>query len=442
MSLFGRENDFTRGSLAKSILIFVIPVFLSEFLQSLYNSADAVVVGRYVGSEALAAVSVSSPLVNLFVGFFTGMATGATAVVGHAYGERRELKNIVGAIVSFSVTIGIVMSMLGFVFSKQLIGILNPPGDVFNEAHLYFRIYILGLIFSVLYNILSGILRALGDSASALMFVCCSTVLNIVLDILLVKGFSLGVRGVAYATISAQAATAVLAAVRLYNTVHYGFIDFRKEKACIRKLLVVGMPTGIQYSLTALSNMFVWRSIGSFDAAAIAGVGVTQKIDHFVTCVSKAFGAATTTAVAQNTGAGNAERCRRSVRITLMTGIAMTLGIGSLLYLFANPITALYSTDSVVVRIASEMLVLCAPFYIFVIVRQVLVSAQRGKGDAAIPSFLSLLGMIGVRQLFLVTMLHRAHEMVYVYWCYPVGWVSAAVFTSAYYLLRKKRYEL
>jgi len=308
-----RQIDFTQGGLVIPLILFVVPLVLSEMLQTFYNSVDAIVVGNAVGKSALAAVSICSPIANLLIGFFNGMSVGTSVVVSQACGRGRgdELSCTVRVVYGFSALMGICLSAAGVLTAPWLLQLVRVPEELFGEAVVYLRIYLSGLMCTILYNIGAGILRALGDATTPFLILFSSSLLNVVLDVLFVVRFAMGLVGVAAATVIAQLLSAVLIYRRLCRAVD-GFqldtAELVRNRPLIVRLLAIGLPAGLQSSLVLLSNLFVQRYINGFGSSVIAGVGATHKIDKFLNYPCKAFGFAVTTVIGQNAGAGMPQR--------------------------------------------------------------------------------------------------------------------------------------
>lgn len=431
--------DFTVGNYTKKLIAFAIPILLSELLQGLYNSVDSLVIGNYVGSDALAAVSVCSPLVSLFVGFFVGLSAGATVVISHAFSARESIKQKVGTIYTVSIVVGLVVTLASVVLSPLLLSLMMPPQEVYAEALRYFRIYIVGLTFTVVFNVCSGILRALGDSRSPLRIMAITSMLNIVLDLLFVRLFTSGILGVSVATVCAQLCSMLLITVQLYRRCPFALEWDRAEKTAVVRFLKIGIPAGMQNTIIALSNLFVWKYIGMFGVVELAGVGVVHKIDRFITIPAKSISTAITTLVAHNMGAEKPERAKLGSRDGVLIILAITAVLQTVVYVLCGWFAGFFTKDLAVIAIVVAMLRMDAPFYVFISMRDALSGVLRGYGNSFVPMLLSLFGMIGVRQTYLMIAMHVRPEIEQVYRAYPLAWVFTAIFMMAYMYLFFRR---
>ena len=438
--------DFTRGGITGQLILFSIPIILGELFQNLYNSVDSLVVGNFVGSHALAAVSVCSTLSNLLIGFFTGMSIGASVVVSRVFGggNHEELSSSIRVSFTFSVVLGMGLSVLGILLTPQLVRLSAAPPEVYAEAVVYLRIYLAGLMFTVIYNIGAGSLRAGGDSRHPFLILLVSCCINIVLDLLFVVRLPLGVAGVGIATVISQCVSVLLVCRRIFRydrSFRLAFGELARRRGIIADVTGIGMPSGLQSALISFSNLFVWRYIGGFGPAAMAGVGVAQRLDKFVSMPCKSFGLTITTFVSQNTGAGNHARARRGIQSCLLLGLGVTWGLGFLVYRFAVPCVSLFNSDPQVVEIGVAMMRTIVPLYFFLSIREVYLGVLRGYGNTRIPMLLSLIGMVGLRQVFLAVSMRLRPSLFNIYICYPLAWGTTAAMIAAYYLLTRRRYE-
>lgn len=447
MRIAGKTVDFTQGGIVRSIVAFSLPIVMGELLQNLYNSVDALVVGNFVGSSALAAVTVAGMVSNMVVMFFNGMSVGTNVTISKAFGRGvvEETRSKVRIAYSFSLLLGVAFSALGIVFTPQLLRLAGTQADFFADAQTYLRIYLAGLMFTVIYNNAAGILRALGDSSTPfyiLVVACCT---NIVLDLLFTGWMKLGVVGVALATVCSQALSTVLAYRAIARSQQTGCVDFRemfrRGGATVREILAVGMSAGVQSALIGLSNLFVARYMNLFSTASVAGIGVAQRIDRFVILPAKSFGITITTFVSQNIGAGRFARVRDGLKRCMLTALAVTLSFSVIVYVFAAQCVALFNGDAEVVSVGVDMVHVFALAFWIMSIREVLTGYLRGHGRSFTPMVLSLAGMIGARQLYLAaTLLHAASpDIRKLYYCYPIGWVATTVPLYVYYLLVRNR---
>lgn len=436
-----RQIDFTKGNIASQLILFSVPLILGELLQNLYNSADAVVVGNLISDAALGAVSVCATLVNLVVSFFNGMSVGATSVVARAVGRnnREYLQQTIQSTFTFSAVLGIILSCFGVLSADFLISLSAVDARIYDEATIYLRIYLAGTLFTILYNNGAGILRAIGNTRTPFLILAISGILNILLDILFVAVFRAGVAGVAYATVISQ----FLSAATVYWQINYQCriqclalrTTFSHGRSIILDVIRIGIPSGVQGALISFSNLFIWRYVNPFGIAATAGVGIAQRLDKFVSLPCKAIGVTTTTFVSQNLGARNRERVHQGIRWCMLLSIGVTVFLEFVVYLFAEPMVALFNSDPQVIEIGVNMVHTIIPLYFFLAVREILVGILRGHGYAQITMLLSLLGMIGIRQFYLWLSMSFNPTLENVYYCYPLAWGSTMLLLFVYYYL-------
>lgn len=440
-----RQIDFTQGKLTKQLILFSLPLVMGELLQNLYNSVDAMVVGNFVSDTALAAVSVCETLSNLLVGFFNGMSVGVIIMVSRAFGRKQEkqLRRVIRVTFTFSAILGVVLSILGIFCTEFLIQLSEVPANVYAEAVTYLRIYLAGLMFTVVYNISAGILRATGDSATPvliLVFTCC---INTVLDIFFVVVFQLGVAGVSIATVIAQFISVIImyriisrkngvGCFSVQELLHYG-------KGPILELLNLGIPSGLQNSLITFSNLFIWRYINQFDYVATAGIGIAQRLDKFISMPCKAFGTTVTTCVSQNIGAKNYERARAGVRSCLILSVSVITVLEILVLTFNRQCVSLFNDNPEVIEIGMAMVRTILPLYILFALREIIYGILRGHGYTKVTTVLSIVGMVGIRQLFLAISMAIQPVITNIYWCYPVAWGSTMLLIYVYYRIVRRR---
>lgn len=448
VSLKSKGIDFCRGNIVQQLLLFSIPIMLGELLQNLYNSVDALMVGKFVGKEALAAVSICVGPSDLMIGFFNGMSVGSSVVVAHAFGlhNRDKLLRTIRVSYTFSVLFGVSMAILGILCSPLMLQAAGAQAAVFDTALSYLRIYLSGLLFTVIYNISAGILRAVGDSNTPFRILTISCCLNILLDVLFVKLLNIGVIGAAMATVFSQLCSVILIYRRLCqfsSDFRISFREMRDHLEIVWKVISIGIPSGLQSAMIAISNLFVWRYINSFGTDASAGIGVAMRLDRFALMPCKAFGMSLTTFVGQNVGAKQYRRSRSGILCSLGLAASFTILLGGGIYIFAAPCVALFNSDPAVVAIGAAMIHTIIPFYLVLDVREILFGVLRGYGYTQVPMILSVLGMIVVRQIFLAVTMPRFHAIELMYICFPVGWVATVLLLLGYYLrIRKKCVEL
>ena len=378
------KNGILEGVIWKQLLIFFFPIMIGSFFQQLYNTIDAVIVGRAIGKTALAAVGGSASLiVSLIINFFVGLTSGAGVVVSHCVGagDRKRLNDAIHTIYAFSIVGSVVFLVVGFFASEPLLVMMNTPIEQMKESITYLRIYFAGIFFVFIYNTGSSILRALGDSKRPLYYLIVCCLVNVVLDIVMVLLFQMGVAGVAVATVVSQAISALLVTKALLSS--RDVCDFALGKIKIhadslKKELYYGMPAGIQYSMYNISNMIVQSAVNGFGTDTTAAWAAYGKLDAIFWMISGALGMAITTFVGQNYGAGKIERVKKSVKVCLRIDIAISLVMTAFLIVFRAPLFHIFTGDAKVVEIGSAMLYFIAPFYVTYAFTEIFSSALRG----------------------------------------------------------------
>jgi len=439
-----RTIDFTRGSPLRNLVLFSLPILMGELLQNLYNSVDALIVGNFVGDNALAAVTVCGYIAQLMIGFFNGMGVGINVVVSRAFGagDVPKLKRTIRISFTFSLLLGVVLSTAGIVLAPSLLRLTATREEFYGEALTYLRIYLAGIMFTVIYNSGAGILRAVGDSGTPFRILCAACAVNIVLDVLLVKFLSLGVAGAGLATVISQflSVACVYASINRSQQTHC--IDLpemkREGKQTVLSILDIGVAAGMQSALISISNLFVARYINRFDTASVAGIGIAQRVDKFIALPTKSFGVTMTTYVSQNLGAGQYGRVRKGFLECLLFSLALTASLSMLLYLLREPCSALFNSNPEVIAVGAAALQVFTPFFVFMAVREILLGLLRGCGRSRTPMVLSLIGMVGLRQVFLMVAMGRNEDIRNIYWCYPIAWAATAALLLAYFLLVRK----
>ncbi len=433
------ENSITEGVIWKGLLSFFFPILLGTFFQQMYNTVDAIIVGKFVGKEALAAVGgTTGNIINLIVGFFTGLSSGATVILSQYYGARKhqEVSDTVHTAIAMAIGGGLIIMALGLALAPSMLRLLDTPEELIEYSLSYIRIYFIGMVPSLIYNIGSGLLRAVGDSRRPLLFLIAACMTNIVLDVVFVVGFDMHVAGAAWATILSQLVSAVLIVVTLMRShTSYQLIPskIRFHGALLKRIVTIGLPAGLQSMAYSVSNTIVQASINGFGTNVMAAYTAYGKLDAFNWMLQNAFGISITTFVGQNFGAKKYDRVKKSVRVCL----AMTAGATVLLSLFllvaGQPLYHLFTDDAQVVEIGMQMLWQLAPLFILYICIEILSGALRGTGDAVMPSVMTLLGVCALRVTWLlgVVPLNRTLNMVLL--CYPITWAVTSLLFVVYY---------
>lgn len=428
----------TEGVIWEQLLQFSIPMALGLLFQQLYNTVDAVVVGNFVGKEALAAVGSTGSIINMLVGLCAGLSTGASVLISQRYGahDDKGLHDAVHTTVTVTLVLCAVVTALGLVIVKPMLRLMSTPEDVFQEANTYLTIYFAGISGLLMYNMGSAVLRAVGDSRRPLYFLIFSAVNNIVFDLLFVMVFHLGVAGVAYATILSQFLSAVLV---LFSLTHdHAAYGIRWRSLCIRRdvlrsILNVGLPSGIQQGITAFSNVFVQSYINGFGSACMAGWSSYNKLDAFILIPVQSIALASTTFVGQNWGAGKVKRARQGVRQTMVMSLIITAALAGLLMLLARPMLTLFGSDEATLAYGRRFILLISPFYITICFNQIFGGALRGIGNAKIPMIIMISSFVVFRQLFLMVNNLLGNSFLGVAMAYPLGWVLCSALISICY---------
>lgn len=433
-----RENKIIDGVIWKQLLLFAIPLLIGNLFQQLYNTVDSIIVGNYVGREALAAVGSSNSLINMLVGFFLGLSTGAGVVISQYYGagKNKKLHDAIHTALGLIFCSGILLTILGILLSPGILKLMGTPDDVMESSVLYLRVYFCGILSVMFYNMGSGILRAIGDSKRPLYYLIIASLVNVVLDLLFVVVFHMGVMGVALATLIAQTISAVLVIRKLVQSKEvYRVIlkDITIQKEYVKIIIKVGLPAGIQQSVISFSNVIVQSHINSFGSAAMAGCGAYTKIDGFAILPVMSFSLAITTFVGQNIGAGRYDRVRKSARVCLLMSLSVTLFFSVLLYTFGSNILEIFSKDPEVVLYGSSMLKTLAPFYVLLAISHIFSGVIRGSGQATVPMIIMVANMCILRIILLSTLMPIFNDIKVVFLGYIVTWSTCALAMFIYY---------
>ena len=434
------ENGITEGVIWKQLLIFFFPILLGTFFQQLYNTADAIIVGKFVGKEALAAVGgTTGTLINLFVNLFVGVSSGTTVTIAQHFGGHNydDVRRTVHTSILMAVVGGLCMTVLGLLVSRPLLTAMGTPADIMDHALTYLRVYFFGIVAAFLYNIGSGILRAVGDTQRPLYFLMAACLTNIFLDLILVVVFRLGVLGVALATLSSQilAAGLVIFTLMHSNQVYRLFPEELKfTPHVLRSVLKVGIPAGLQSNMYTISNMIIQSAINTFGTNTIAAWTAFGKIDGFFWMILSAYGISVTTFVGQNFGAQKYDRIRQSVRICLGLTLGTAVFCSFFLYFFCEPIFKIFTDDLLVMTEGMQMLRFLVPFYATYICIEVLSGAIRGVGDSLVPMIMTGCGVCLLRIVWVFAALPLRHEMTTVMFSYPLTWSITSLLFVIYYL--------
>ncbi|MBQ9197174.1 MAG: MATE family efflux transporter [Clostridia bacterium] len=431
----------TEGVIWKQLLKFFFPILLGTFFQQLYNTADAIIVGKFVGKEALAAVGGGTgTLINLIVGFFVGLSSGATVILSQYYGARnqKQASRTVHTAIAMAVAGGVVIMIVGLSISPVILRWMSTPEDVFDLAVTYTRIYFCGMIPSLIYNIGSGVLRAVGDSRRPLYFLIVSCMVNIVLDVALVLGFEMGVAGAALATILSQLCSAVLVIITLLRSPHPLRLDVKQIRLhgdLLRSVVRIGLPAGLQSVMYSLSNLVIQAAINGFGTDLMAGYTAYSKMDGLFWMTINAFGVSITTFVGMNFGAGRFDRVKKSVRVCLLMAAGGTLALSAFLLLLGKPLFHLFTDEEAVIAQGLIVQRFLVPTFITYVCIEVFSGALRGAGDSLMPMIMTLLGVCVLRVIWVKLIAPmRPDSFLFMLSCYPISWVLTSILFVIYYL--------
>ena len=438
-------RNMTEGSIAGQVILFALPLMLGNVFQMLYNTVDSIVVGNFVGTQALAAVGSTTMIVNMMVFFFNGFSTGAGVVIANYFGARnlKALHKAIETTMAATFVLSVLFTLAGVAAVRPMLRFMATPEDVFGEATTYLQIYIGGISGLLIYNMGSGILRAVGDTMRPLYFLVMTSVLNILLDLLFVLGFHCGIEGVAWATVLSQFISALLILALLTRSddiYRLSWHDLSIDRAILGSIFAIGLPAGIQSVITAFSNVFVQSYINFFGSSCMAGWSCYNKLDQFVMLPMQSMSMAATTFVSQNIGAGKEERANRGTVITVSMAVGVTAVIVALLCLFAAPAVGLFSPDESVIAYGVRFIRANCFFLLFNCVNHVLAGALRGRGDSRGPMIIMLLSFVGIRQIYLFAVTRFvANTPLLVGFGYPVGWTTCCIIEVTYFFLRWRR---
>ena len=433
-----QSMDMTSGSITKLLLMFAVPLVIGNLFQQLYNTVDSLVVGTFVGSHALAAVGSNPRIINMIVLFFTGTSIGAGVVISRYYGAHDDEKLHIAVETTMALTFicGILFTGLGIWIVPYMLEFMSTPDDVLTPASVYLRIYFSGMFGLLVYNMGSAILRAVGDTKRPLYFLCLSSVMNIVLDLLFVVGLGMAIEGVAYATILSQFVSAFLVLLVLSRTTEsyrLTWKDLRIDRKVFRQILAIGLPNGFQQSLTSFSNVYVQSYINTFGSSCMAGWSSYSKIDQFVFLPMQSIGQASTTFMSQNLGAGDLPRAKKGTGVALRLAFLITFAGAAVLFLFAPRLVAVFNQEPDVVRYGAMFLRMNVFMLAFCCPNQVVAGAMRGAGESRVPMLIMLFSFVLFRQIYLYIATSICNTAAVVGFGYPIGWIMASVLVELYY---------
>lgn len=437
------QNRLTTGSVPRKMLLFALPIFLSNLFQQLYNAVDSLIVGQFIGQQALAAVSSSSSLILLLIGFINGVSLGAGVLIARFYGAEDEdhLERAVHTTLALGLAAGAVLTVLGVALSPLILHWMGTPADVIDNSILYFRVYFLGSIAVVLYNMGASILQSVGDSRSPMVYLILASLTNVVLDLLFVAVFRWGVGSAALATILSQILSASLAFRRLTRTRACYRVNWRRirfEGPMLRQVVTLGIPSGVQSSVVSLANVIVQANINAFGSAAMAGCGAYSKIEGFAFLPVTCFALALSTFVSQNIGARRFDRVRQGMKFSLICSPVLAELIGVAIFTLAPFLIALFNSDPTVVSFGVDDARTVSLFYCLLSFSHCCAGILRGMGRPVVPMAIMLCVWCALRITYITVTVHFIPDIHVVYWAYPLTWAISSVLFL--FCLRRMRF--
>lgn len=444
------RNDLTQGVIWKKLILYFLPIAAGTLFQQLYNAVDAIIVGKFVGTGALAAVGGSpATITNLLIGFFVSLAGGAGVVIAQHYGAK--MKDRVAVEVHTSLTfcflIGVIISIAVIVFSPQILSFLKTPADTLDDAVLYTRIYFIGTIFILIFNMGSGILRALGDSKRPFYYLMASCVVNIALDLYFVIILRMGVAGVAWATVAAQAVSAACVVISLCRSKEECCrINIKKlgiDRRVLANMMRIGIPAGLQSAMYSVSNVILQTGVNTLGTVVVASWAMSGKLDGVYWSTASAFGTAVMNFVGQNYGAGRKDRILSCVKVSAGLFAGITAFLSGMILLLARPALTIFTNDPQVIDTTWKIITYFVPFYLLWTVIEVISGVLRGVGDAVKPVIIIGLGVCLLRAIWVLTVFSASHTLLTISLCYPISWGVTDIALLVYYFkgseFRKKR---
>ena len=445
MDISLKNNNLTEGKIWKVMLKFILPIFLGTLFQSLYTTIDAIIIGRFAGKDAFAAIESVLNFQRLPITFFIGLSSGATIIISQYFGanKREDVSKASHTAILFAIVGGLLLSVLSCILSPFFIKLIKVPEEIFYQAQIYTIICFSGIVASMIYNIGSGILRALGDSKTPFYILIVSNILNIVLDLILVVVFNLGVIGVGMATLIAQIASAILIFIILLRTkldckIYINKIRFYKKY--LKEIFRLGLPIGVQSVLYPISNTIIQSSINTFGVNSIAAWAISGKLDFLIWTVSDAFSVAISTFVAQNYGAKKHQRARDGIKIALSMSMVAIFVISFILYFYNKPLAYFLIKDKNIVDLTSEVIHLIAPLYFMYVIGDVLSGAIKGTGNTLHPMVINIFGICICRILWIFLIVPLNPTFFMVLYGFIVSWIITALMYIVYVIYKRKSF--
>lgn len=434
MAQQNKSNSLTEGSVARGMLLFAIPIFISNLFQQLYNAADSLIVGNFLGGEALAAVGSSGSLIFLLTGFVNGVALGAGVLIARYFGAKdwESLEKAIHTTVALGLAAGAVLTVVGVILTPQILHWMGTPEDVIGNSVAYFRTYFFGSIAVVMYNVGASILQSVGNSRSPMKYLITASLINIVLDLLFIGVLGYGVAAAAFATIISQSVSAILAFSKLMRSKEAWAVSCRKVRfdgPMLHGVILQGLPSGIQNSVISLANVIVQANINSFGALAMAGCGSYSKVEGFAFLPVTCFSMALATFVSQNVGAGKPDRVRKGMRFGVICSITLAECVGIAVYLLAPWLIGAFSSEADVVAFGVRQAHTIALFYFLLAFSHCCAGILRGLGRPIVPMAVMLAVWCALRITYITVTLHFIHDIGVIFWAYPLTWsISSLLF--------------
>ena len=437
----------TEGNIWSRIIKFALPLALGYVFQQFYTTVDSIIVGNFVSKQALAAVGTTTPIINMLIGFFTGLSSGASVVIARSFGaqNKEKVQDAVHTAIALIFVLSVFATAIGVFMVPYMLNFMKTPADVFGESKTYLTIYFGGIASLMIYNMGAAILRAVGDSKRPLYFLIASSFVNIVFDLVFVIVFDMGVAGAAYATVLSQIASSVLVLMTLTNEEGMFRLHWNKLKIhqyIFKEIFHIGFPTAIQQSITSFSNVFVQSYINSFGSSVMAAWSAYIKIDHFAIIPLDSISMSITTFVGQNLGVRDVKRAEKGTKNAVILAFAATAAITVPILIFAPQFIALFNKEIEVVEYGAFLLRFMTPFYSMVAVNSVLSGALCGSGDTRFPTAIRLFSFVVFRQIYLYVVTQYTDSFTAVAFGYPLGWLLSAMLGTIYYLHKKREIEI
>lgn len=439
MSTSSSATLMTKGSIWKKIIAFAIPLFLGNLFQQFYNTADSLIVGNFLGSSALAAVSSSGNLIFLMVGFFNGLAVGAGVVVARYFGAKKFdlVQRAIHTIITLGFFCGIALTFVGVIAAPQILVLMGTPPEVLPNSVTYFRIYFCGSLAFVMYNFLVGILQAVGDSRHPLMYLIISSVTNIILDLILVAGFHFGVGAAALATVISQCLSALLCFLHLLRgpkEYRIYLSKLRLDSLLLKQIISNGLPAGLQNSIISLANVVVQSNINKFGQMAVAGCGSYSKIEGFAFLPITCFALALTTFISQNLGAKEYDRAKKGAVFGVICSVVTAELVGVVIYTFAPYLISAFNNTPDVLSYGVAQAHTASLFYFLLAFSHCMAGILRGAGKSTVPMFVMLICWCIIRVTYITVTVHFIPDIRVIFWAYPITWTLSSIVFLLYFL--------